>query len=155
MLNQRLRRTVQAPRQPLYRQSEAFITQDAPQLDIVKDLQILNTKWVLKLISNRSYRLPLAWPRTAIESSALQCFLVPTESNHLRGFGLRSMGNKRLHAKCGMGTRLPLGDGRKCRLSFLCIPVTVCFLEDLAILFANIGHFAFVGGDGKSSFCLD
>src|SRR6266699_2763907 len=42
---------------------------------------------------------------------------------------------------------------RRCRT--LRIPVTVCFLEDLAILFANIGHFAFVGGYGKSSFGLD
>src|SRR6266566_4141744 len=55
------------------------------------------------------------------------------------------------HTKCGMGTRLPLGDGSPCRLSFLCIPVPVCFLEDLAILFANIAHFAFGGGDGDDS----
>lgn len=51
-----------------------------------------------------------------------------------------------------MGTRLSLGDGKKCRLSFLCIPVPVGSLEDLAILLANIGDGACVGGDAKPSF---
>src|SRR5260370_42441888 len=98
-------------------------------------------------------------PKTFLQALASSVFSPSLLSVVRKSFQLIVDANdcrqKRSHTKCGMGTRLPLGDGRKCRLSFLCIPVPVRFLEDLAILFANIAHFAFGGGDGKSSFCLD